>query len=255
MEGEWLGRDGHLVDLMIDRLLCDDLTPDERTGVEAHLADCSGCRARLASARDVTMPWGELPVLEPLHRDARPPLPEPANRPWRWMLPLVVAAAVLFGFVGPWSISSNDAPGMRLKGTGLLLEVWRSGPPPSLVGPGDEVHPGDRVGFRVRAGADGYLLILGVDESGRAYPCHPSRPAEAVPHQASGAAMTVKAAIVMDALLGTEQIVAVQCAAPFHYTEVSSALEAAVESDQPLSSLLDGCVQDEVVLTKVGKRH
>ena len=55
----------------------------------------------------------------------------------------------------------------------------------------------------------------------------------------------------MDALLGTEQIVAVQCAAPFHYAEVAAALEAAVESAQPLPSLLDGCAQDEVVLTKV----
>ncbi|HMV65677.1 MAG TPA: zf-HC2 domain-containing protein, partial [Myxococcota bacterium] len=60
---ELLRRDGHLLDLAIDRYLAGELRPDQVAELEAHAGACAPCAAQVAEARqDVALPpvaWPE----------------------------------------------------------------------------------------------------------------------------------------------------------------------------------------------------
>jgi anti-sigma factor RsiW len=246
MMSELLGRDGHLLDLAIERYLSGELEPDARAELEAHVASSAVDRERLEAARAVVAMFEALPVPD------LSVMPEPANRPWSRMLGLVAAAAAVAS-VGLWAGSASDSEGLggsRLKGTGLTLEVFVAGEPPRQLASGAEVLPGDKLGFRVRAAQDGHLLVLGLDEAGSVYPCLPARPGDAVAHARSDAAVDVQAAVVLDAVLGTEQLVAVHCETPQAWSAVAAAVRAGLDA----TPLLEGCTHDVVRLQKVRVR-
>lgn len=242
-----LGRDGHLPDLSIDRHLAADLGDDDAAAVRAHLAACDACRDRVAAAEAI------VPQFEALAPPDLSVVAEPANRPFRWASVVAVAAAALVG-VGAWvAASPTEDDGIRLKGSGLELEVFVDGTPPRKLLPGDEVVPGDRLGFRAKAAKDGHLVVLGVDETGSVYPCHPSRPAPPTAHAASSEPVDLKAAVVLDAVLGTERMVALHCPDAFEWSAAAKALETWASLDD-LPTLRQGCAQDVVSLEKVRVR-
>ncbi|MFT4627100.1 MAG: hypothetical protein ACI8PZ_005781 [Myxococcota bacterium] len=244
-----LGRDGHLHDLAVDRHLSGDLDDGGRREVEQHLTACAECRERVAAAVSEEATFEALPVPD------FSALPEPANTPWRgsrW-LALAAAATVAVGL----GVSMNRDPAfqrddVRLKGDGLLLEVFVDGSPPRQLASGDEVVPGDRLGFRVRSARDGELFILGVDEAGTVYPCLPAREAPPVAHPRSEAPVDVQAAVVLDAVLGTEQLVAVHCADAVGWRVVANAL---ADDGPGVAELVPGCSHDVVTLDKVRARR
>ena len=168
----------------------------------------------------------------------------------------LMAAAVAAAGVGLWVGMPGDpadpVPGTRLKGDGLKLEVFVDGTPPRQLASGDEVVPGDRLGFRVQSTADGHLYVLGRDETGAVYPCLPARPGPPMALAASAEPVDVHAAVVLDAVLGTEQLVAVRCDAPVAW---SAAADAVGRWAQGEAATLDGCVHDTVHLDKVRARR
>ena len=89
----------------------------ERRDVEAHLAACAACRARVEEYRRLWHALDEAPAIEPsLGFDARlrqRVAAEPRPRPWLWLMPsprLAFAVALL-----------------------ALLSVWVSSRPPAVV--------------------------------------------------------------------------------------------------------------------------
>lgn len=94
---------------MLTEYVSGDLTPDERTMVDDHLASCPACRAELALARDLTAGLATLPtaacpdhvsrnIMALVDADARP-----VHRRQRatWWSAAVLAAAVLLAVVLP----------------------------------------------------------------------------------------------------------------------------------------------------------
>lgn len=243
---EVLGRDGHLTDLALERFLAGELQGEALAEVEAHLAECEDCADRVAAAQLV------VPAFEALQAPDLSVLPEPANRPWGGFRAVALAAVALAG-AGVWVSASQgpDDPGVRLKGAGLALEVFVDGEPPRQLEAGDEVVPGDKLGFRVRAGQDGHLIVLGRDETGSVYPCLPARPGPSQPHARSDAPVDVEAAVVLDAVLGTEQFVAIHCDSPPAWDELAEAVRTRMGDGGPLAA---GCVHEVVEVEKVRAR-
>ncbi|MGH7584649.1 MAG: anti-sigma factor family protein [Gemmatimonadales bacterium] len=126
----------HLSPDLLSGFLDDDLTADERSGVETHLASCAECRAELADVRR---------LLAPRRRDWLPVL-----------VPAAAAAAVLLVLVWP-------------RDPGAPSET-RAGPteeaPLAVVSPapGAEVAPGS-VAFTWRSAGEGASYSLTLQES------------------------------------------------------------------------------------------
>ncbi|MEQ1504489.1 MAG: hypothetical protein ABMB14_19785 [Myxococcota bacterium] len=231
-----VGRDGHLHDLGVEQVLAGELG-DEQPAIEAHLAACPACAARVAAARtdDALAP--------PIRR-----LPTPANR-GRWGLAGLVAAAAAAAAIG---LSSGD-PDLTPKGAGLALEVFVDrGPTSPRLGWGDPVRPGDRIGFRVRSGVAAQLLVVGIDDTGAVYPCWPSD-GIAAPVDASPTPQDLAAAIRLDPTPGAERIVAVACPDGFSIADLHDPLVERASSVGPSersATIRAGCVQDELRLVK-----
>ncbi len=59
-----LTRDGHLLDLTLERYLAEDLAREARGDLELHLGACVACQERLEYLRSATMPLPDLSKLE-----------------------------------------------------------------------------------------------------------------------------------------------------------------------------------------------
>jgi Putative zinc-finger len=106
MNQEARGNMSHVDDGALHAYLDGELSPVERERVEAHLADCSACRARLDEERGLVERASQLLGLaQPPERAAPPPLHQ-LRQPrlvWRLRMPLAWAATVVvavgFGYV------------------------------------------------------------------------------------------------------------------------------------------------------------
>lgn len=256
---ELFRRDGHLLDLAIDRLLTGELRPDQVAELEAHAASCAPCAEQLAEARGVVdlpaMSWPTPPPAQviPLRRpsahqpDTRAQA-EPANRVPRWWVAvggMLAAAAALLVIGRP-----DDSFQTRGGAEGFGLQVFRQGITSSeRLYEAAEVHPEDKLGFRVLSEGAGHLLVLGLDATGAVYPCHPSTgTSEEI--AASTTARPLSSAITLDATPGEERLVALRCPEPVSLFDVGPAL-AAVKPGAPLPTLKAGCAQDTLTLRKV----
>lgn len=243
-------RDGHLTDLALDMLVEDG----SLEGTEAHLASCATCRDRLEAAAAAELPAN--PFLKASSEGGMPlgasevgpvdsePVAQPvaANRPWA-MLALLACAAVAL-LVASTQLPGGEGDGIRIKGSGLALQVFRDeGDHSERLRNGAAIAPGDRLGFRVRNREPGHLMILGIDARDEAYLCYPQgRDGDSMPVDAAPKAVPLPEAIRMDDTPGTEQLIAVFCESPFSFDTMAEAL---LEDALP-----DGCVADEVDLEK-----
>ncbi|MCC6622754.1 MAG: hypothetical protein IT385_15945 [Deltaproteobacteria bacterium] len=226
-----LDRGGHLSELALDVYRYD---PGPHPEVESHLTACDACRAALAAlvAEDAA---------------ARVPVPRARRRrPLAWIAgatTLLAAAAVAIIVTRP-APAAPDADGLRLKGGAFDLEVFvHDGERTRAVVSGDVVHPGERVGFRVRGREPGYLLVIGRDDQGNSYMCYPSGEvgvavAQTFPETPEPQVLPV--AMRFDDVLGSEHIVALLCPAPF----------AAADLGPGLVADADGCARHELTLHK-----
>jgi hypothetical protein len=230
-------RDGHLTDLALEHTL-DGASLE---GADAHLSTCHTCADRLQAARAV-----ELPDLRTMPASVQPlaALPAPANRGWYGLVGLLVAAVALFAALPLLRPTTGPSDGIRLRGDGLSLQVFRdAGEISERLRDGDPVAPGDRLGFRVRNRDAGHLLILGLDDAGGAYLCYPQGGGgSSVEVRPSGTPRTLPEAVRMDEQRGTERLFAVLCEEPF-------ALDAVID---PVSAgeTPPGCAVDGITLVK-----
>lgn len=245
-----LRHDGHLTDLALEYAL--DGSPLPAT--EGHLESCDTCQQRLAAADAVELP--EIPGLSDgatatmppqaslVEPQAAPTQVESANRPWMAAVGAMLAAAAILLVAVPAVLSTGPDDGIRVKGGGLALQVFRDeGETSARLKDGDTVAPGDRLGFRVRNRDAGYLLVFGVDSADAPYVCYPqSEGGDAVEVEASARPRQLPEAIRMDEAAGTETLFAVLCEGPFTLDEV---VDAARAGDAPA-----GCALDRVTLEK-----
>lgn len=216
-------RHGHLTDLALEDWLDGALEPTDQATVTAHLSDCADCARRVAGAQ----------------ADDALPLPPrrtvPANRPWPlWGAALVAVAAMVAVMALP---PADD--GIRVKGAGLSLDVVaEGGAGQRRLAPGAVVHPGERLGFRVRSDRPGHLLVVNIDGSGTLTPCVGS--GASAPVAASADWVTLPGAVRLDAQPGEERILAVRCDQAFTVDDLRAAGGRAPE----------GCVVTTIPLTK-----
>jgi len=234
-----LDRAGHLSELALDMRRYD---PGPHPEIDRHLTICEACREALAAlaAEDAL---------------ARIPAPRPARRrrPLAWLAggaTLMAAAAVAFIVTRPATADPEgaDGPGglgpTTLKSGPFDLEVFvHDGARSRAVVSGDTVHPGERVGFRVRVREPGYILVIGRDDLGNSYMCYPAGEvgvavAQAFPDTLEPQVLPV--AMRFDDVLGSEHLVALLCPAPFAASDLGPALTAGGE----------GCARHELTLHK-----
>lgn len=288
----FLGRDGRLTDLTIDRLLTDDLSDDEAARIQAHLDKNPDEASRVASVRaSVAAPLPPLqrrPQLRlvktpPELREATAPPPEPEEdtsreedteeapsnvlsfpgRSWGPAALLLAAAAAFLLVVVPNldTTGGSTDPGtpydtVAFRG-GIAMNVVRDGGSggDELLESGAVVSAGDQLGFQAGAEKDGYLLIMGIDGAGETYAAYPSQPGAAAVFKQSKL-QTLGAAIQLDGTPGTDRLVGVFCEAPFSYDDIAAPLKAAAAAAGPseeLAPLRAGCKQKEVRLQKAPK--
>ena len=221
-----------LSDLRLDELSAGELTGPERAAALAHLDACAVCPQRLAALDGARARLGG-DKLPPLRAEIRS-----APRRWGPALGVAVACAGIIAFlVMPRRLPSPT----RSKGATQLGFFVTGAEGTRVGGPGETVHPGDRLTFAVSAPAPTHVAILSRDGAGRASVYHPEVPV------AAGRGTLLPTATVLDGTLGGERIVAVFCAEAV----ATEPLRAALAARDELPPLPDGCRAETVTLEKV----
>ena len=237
-------RDGHLLDLALERFVADDLSSDEQALCDTHLALCSPCVARLDALR--ALPLDLPPLVSP---SEPPPAVRRPSRPSWWGLGGTLAAVAAAAGVALFVPSPQPADVFQSRGADLHLEVWlHDGDDVSRVFDGDPVVAGDRVRFRVDVNAPGYVIVAGVDATGSVYPGAPQH-GPAIFVEPDPEPFLLPGALGFDDTPGEELLVAVQCPEPVRMADLEDALRD-VEPASELPGLLPGCSQDSVRLVK-----
>jgi hypothetical protein len=209
-----------LSDLRIDELLADELAAETATAATAHLGACARCRDRERELIDDRTRF----------RAAMPPLRRRRRGIYATACAALAAAAVL-----ALVLRGGGGDETRTKGgahLGLIIVRGRAVHP---GGPGELVHRGDTLSYVVTTAEPAYVAVASRDGAGRVSIYVPSE------HVAAGRDIQLSLATVLDATLGTEQLVAVFCAAPIADAVVTSALDR----DPP------SCTVDRLMIEKV----
>lgn len=245
-----LDRGGHLSELALDRYRFDlaEAAPELRREVETHLAACAECRGVMAALETEDAGFALVPPLQ-IGASVNAPASDAghgteakvislaerrAQRRAAWTTGIVVvlaaAAAVLLlarsDLMGdPNGPESPDR--ITLRGGAIDFEIIvDDGHASRLVADGATVHPGERMAFRIKARTDGFLAIVGRDDTGVAYACYPpgaelgAVQAVAVTHAVEPEDLPV--ALRFDSVVGTERISAVFCTTPFTAAEAAT---------------------------------
>ncbi|XYH98600.1 DUF4384 domain-containing protein [Sorangium sp. So ce1128] len=237
-------RDGCLSDLVLDRLLAEELDADASRSGKEHLAGCPRCQGR----------FDELERERARFRLARPPFPRRAareRRPSRWALwrpwafPAVAlgAAAALVLLLGPLGEPGAPPDETQIKGSIRLGFYVKRGDAVDRGRSGDVLHPGDAVRFTYTSRAPGHLAVVSRDGGGNVSVYHPDA-AFAAP-VAPGEDEPLPDSIVLDDVLGTEAIYAVLCREP---RPVAGIVEQ-LRRDGDLR-VVRGCAVDKLVVEK-----
>lgn len=229
-------RDGHLHDLGVELLLAGDLAEPDDVRARAHAEACPSCAARVAAAR---------------RDDALPPpaRARPSAPAIRWTPALGATLALAAGLALWLRAPAPDRPAFVPKGGALALEVFADrGESAEQLDWNAAVHAGDRLGFRVRTGEAGQVLVVGIDASGGVYPCWPADGvSEAVDR--SDRARDLPAAVRLDDTPGAERLVAIRCPEVFSLDRIAGALvdrASSVGPDARMAEIHPGCAQDEL---------
>jgi hypothetical protein len=210
-------------------LAVDDLRLHNRSApvLEAHLASCDACRARLAE-RDASAAEFEVAFAAPTWTRIEAAMRDRRRRSGRrWTLTALGAAgaAALLVVAAPGHRAAQTGPtGLVAKGRAPAQVTCRRGDQTFSIGPGDEVQPGDALRFRplpVWREAR-YIQVGSVDGTGAYgsfYP--PSRDGTSVPLPAGESPL--EGSIRLDDAPGPERLLVVLSAAPLAVADVARA--------------------------------
>ena len=246
--------EGCLSDLGLDQLLTREI---EGTLVEqarrAHLTLCPSCAERLRMLEtDATILLARRPTLG---------LPS-THRRGRWSSgrglvgvagTAVAAAALLFLALRPSSVPPST---YRLKGGVVEIELFTkrrdSGGAALLAG--DAVRPGDAVRFRVTSRRAGYVGVVSIDGRGTVTSYGPVD-RRLLPPMGAAESRLLDGSVVLDGVLGREQVLAFLCAEQLETSRLVDAVRAAVDAGRvdPMGSPNVGldCAQSSFWFTKV----
>jgi hypothetical protein len=132
----------------------------------------------------------------------------------------------------------------RLKGAPFALDVVvrrRGGERVEPLVPGETLHEGDALRFRVRAPRSGYLAVLDRDGSGKVSPFAPHDTAVTPIPEAGERALD--GSVVLDGTLGDERLIAVLCPSP---DEAARSIEAVAK----MTDLPADCLQTAISFSK-----
>lgn len=203
--------------------------------VEAHIARCTECRARhaeLAAERQAFL--AQRPEFEVPQKSRR------ARTRVAVLSGFAVAAAALL-----WAAPhvQPDVPGVRLKG-GPRLDYYVQREAAASRGTTlTKLAPGDRVRFSYTSERSAYLAVYGLDARGQASVFYPA--AQGAARVEPGADQLLETAVELDDALGSEQVFAVFCDAPFLVEPLRLALFA-----QRTLEARSGCRIDKLGWTK-----
>ncbi|HEX6245688.1 MAG TPA: DUF4384 domain-containing protein, partial [Polyangiales bacterium] len=224
-------------DLRIDQLLADELDATESAALRAHLSHCGACRERFAtidaeraqfiSAHPSAPNWL---LREPVRAKAA-----------RYGVLLLLAAVALLALVRP-------SAELRTKGGEAFGFYVKRGNQVRRGSLGEPLHPGDRLRFTYSAQRARYLAILSVDSARHTNVYFPAAPDAA--QVEPGTERPLPSAIELDAVLGSEQVLAIFCDRPFSLAPLLSRLGRAESS----LNLPADCVTDRVTLQKEAPR-
>jgi hypothetical protein len=226
-------------DLKLDRLVAGE-TRD--AAVDAHVAGCSACSARVEQLRRERVAAAAL-VGDGVQRILR------AQRRRRVLVgaQAFLAAAVILLIVWPRPRDSE-----RVKGSGAAVELdiivrHADGRVVDLQ-PGGRVQPGEAIRFRVSTARPGRLAILGLDAAPKVTPYLQ----EAI---AQGRKQVMPGSIVLDDTLGAERVVALLCDASVDAavplaTAKRKLVEAGGDPRRVGALALPGCDESALVMEK-----
>ena len=240
-------RDGHVSELTFNRLGAGEAF-DGKPDVLEHLEGCEVCSERRARIEAIDNSFN----IAPPKLDNVVSLESKRNR--TPLLAGVALAACAVMAIGVWVQTSDPAiePDIvRIKGDGFRLDLFVKDDRGSRqASNGEEVHPGDRLGFRVANRDPGYLLIAGLDETGSVYPCYPQSATTAKFTEANPDGQDLRTAVELDDVMGRERIVAAFCPNSFTLSDVKRRLNgASLEAKAPDDSMTE-CTFEEVTLRK-----
>ncbi|MET0388467.1 MAG: hypothetical protein ABW321_21025 [Polyangiales bacterium] len=236
--------DDCLSDLQLDALLSDELSGPRREVAEVHLAACARCRDRVQQLRDHQTGFlREQPAFVPPRRAAgRAPV---------WAMPaaglaLAAAAACLLFVRGS---GRDDTLGVRSKGDHVRVELYvRHGEHVRKGASGEHVAPNDGLRFVVTSRQPRYWAVLSRDGAGQAS-IYYHRGEHAVRIAASGP-HALDASVVLDGVLGEEQVFALAC----DQARELAPLRAALADSSREPRWPEGCEVERITLVKEAGR-
>ena len=114
---------------------------------------------------------------------------------------------------------------LGLKG-GLSLEIFcRRGERVFPVGPGDRLLPEDMIRFVPALPGPGYLMVISVDDQGRASLYYPNSESAAAP--TTGERAPLPGSVILDSSEGPERIFLFYSRTPFEFDQIQKAITAA----------------------------
>jgi hypothetical protein len=237
-----------LSELVLDEWSAGELSPSDQQRCEAHLAQCSACRARKFGIEQANMAYyAEAPTFQALSRLA--PASKAKQQPkatsnLRWLSAPLLAACAALAFL---AVRQPEQPAplheTRGKGAPRIGYYVKRGEDIQRGDSATIVHPGDAVRFVYSADKAYYLAIFSADGSGVGVYFPSGRTAQLV---SAGQDVALDFSVELDDSLGGERVTALFCPEAFEIEPVQNVLS----SGSSLPASLANCERAGFELSK-----
>jgi len=231
-------------DLMWDRFLTQELTPQESEPLTQHLSQCAQCRTLYNERSMASAAWRGQALPLSLARAAQqnlqatsatPNVAQPPRKSGKQRLltvptlALASAAALLLVIVYPsFKNYGTSAVGERTKGGAFQLQaVVQRAAGTSRLQTGDKVSAGDRVRFGIRTKKSGYVAIVGYDATRMINVYVADTKRRALKVGATSDTQWLEEGVEFDSTPGQEHVIALWCPNTFDVTAWVEQLQSA----------------------------
>lgn len=201
--------------LKLAQLVAGDLSPEEAAAVEAAAAESEEIGAQLTELRKNASRFEERGEVHRARLRAALSGQTPSSRSrriWRWLIPLVPAAAAALLVLVLWPAGPRDEARVGFKGALAVRIVAKRGGEQFVVREGQRLKQGDGLRFQITTDASGFLSIFSIDKHGTLSPFYPGTdPARAPEPMALARAgrHTLPGSVILDDSRGEEHLVVV----------------------------------------------